>query len=116
MSSESPWFKTQIGVRLRVDQGCLRRSGVRPGLPLTVARSRDGANATRQRMKKIVSLMLWTAVVLLGVWAYVALATHRHEPINSGTLLVAALYRYAATGEVPSGFEESALRGAFRVK
>lgn len=32
------------------------------------------------------------------------------------SILVAALYRYAATGEVPSGFEESALRGAFRVK
>ena len=32
------------------------------------------------------------------------------------SVLVAALYRYAATGEVPSGFEESALRGAFRVK
>ncbi|MBY0112633.1 MAG: hypothetical protein K2Y21_07415 [Phycisphaerales bacterium] len=32
------------------------------------------------------------------------------------SILVAALYRYAATGEVPGGFEESALRGAFRVK
>lgn len=32
------------------------------------------------------------------------------------SILVAALYRYAATGEVPSGFEESALRGAFRMK
>jgi hypothetical protein len=32
------------------------------------------------------------------------------------SILVATLYRYAATGEVPSGFEESALRGAFRVK
>lgn len=32
------------------------------------------------------------------------------------SILVAALYCYAATGEVPSGFEESALRGAFRVK
>ena len=32
------------------------------------------------------------------------------------SVLVAALYRYAATGEVPIGFEERALRGAFRVK
>ncbi len=46
-------------------------------------------------MKKVMSTMLWTAVVGLGVWAYVTLATHRHEPINSATLLVAALCSYA---------------------
>jgi hypothetical protein len=32
------------------------------------------------------------------------------------SILVAALYRYAATGEVPGGFDEQTLRGAFRVK
>ncbi len=39
--------------------------------------------------------MIWGAVVLAGVWAYVILATHRHEPINSSTVLIAALCSYA---------------------
>jgi carbon starvation protein len=46
-------------------------------------------------MKKPLSIGLWFAVVLLGVWAYVTLATHRHEPINSSTLLIAAICSYA---------------------
>jgi carbon starvation protein len=46
-------------------------------------------------MKKVIRLLLWSAVVLLGVWAYVTLATRRNEPINSATLLAAALCSYA---------------------
>jgi carbon starvation protein len=46
-------------------------------------------------MKKPLSIGMWFAVVLLGVWAYVTLATHRHEPINSSTLLIAAICSYA---------------------
>ena len=42
-------------------------------------------------MNKVVSTMNWAGVVLAGVWAYVILATHRHEPVNSWTLLVAAI-------------------------
>lgn len=46
-------------------------------------------------MKKPLWIGVWSAVVLLGVWAYVTLATHRDEPINSSTLLIAALCSYA---------------------
>ncbi len=46
-------------------------------------------------MKKPLLIGIWFAVVLLGVWAYVTLATHRHEPINSSTLLIAAICSYA---------------------
>lgn len=46
-------------------------------------------------MKKALSWMVWGAVIALGVWAYVLLATRRHEPISSATLLVAALCSYA---------------------
>lgn len=34
----------------------------------------------------------------------------------TSSILTAVLYRYAATGEVPSGFDEETLRTAFRVK
>ncbi len=46
-------------------------------------------------MKKPLWIGIWCAVVLVGVWAYVTLATHRHEPINSSTLLIAAICSYA---------------------
>jgi len=46
-------------------------------------------------MKKGISLLVWTAVILLGVTAYVTLAMHRNEPINSATILTAALCTYA---------------------
>jgi carbon starvation protein len=46
-------------------------------------------------MKKAMSVLGWSAVVLLGVWAYVTLATSREEPINSATVLTAALCSYA---------------------
>lgn len=59
------------------------------------ARIRLGFGNRRRRMKKPISFLVWTAVVLAGVWAYVLLATHRHEPVNSSTLLVAALCSYA---------------------
>ena len=46
-------------------------------------------------MKKPLWIGVWFAVILAGVWAYVTLATRRHEPINSSTLLIAALCSYA---------------------
>ena len=46
-------------------------------------------------MKKPLSMGIWCLVIALGLWAYVTLATHRHEPINSSTLLIAAICSYA---------------------
>src|SRR5688572_8226611 len=46
-------------------------------------------------MKKTLSMLLWLAVVLAGVWAYATLALHRGEPLNSAYILVAALCTYA---------------------
>jgi carbon starvation protein len=46
-------------------------------------------------MKKTISALIWAGVVLLGVWAYVTLALHRGEPINSAYILTAALCSYA---------------------
>ncbi|MGB8354758.1 MAG: carbon starvation CstA family protein [Chthoniobacteraceae bacterium] len=46
-------------------------------------------------MKKAVSLIVWIAVILLGVWAYATLALHRGEQLNSVFILMAALCTYA---------------------
>lgn len=46
-------------------------------------------------MKKIVSLLVWLAVALLGAFGYWTIATQRHEPVNSGFILIAALCSYA---------------------
>ena len=46
-------------------------------------------------MKKLLTTLLWFAVALLGAWAYVTLALHRSERINSAFILVAALCTYA---------------------
>ncbi|MCC7376170.1 MAG: carbon starvation protein A [Verrucomicrobiales bacterium] len=46
-------------------------------------------------MKRAVSLMIWAAVVGLGIWAYLILAWRRAEPINSATIIAAALCTYA---------------------
>jgi carbon starvation protein len=46
-------------------------------------------------MKKAIWLMVWAGVVALGTWAYVTLATRRGEPMNSATILTAALCTYA---------------------
>ena len=46
-------------------------------------------------MKKLFSTLLWFVVALLGAWAYVTLALHRGERINSAFILVAALCTYA---------------------
>src|ERR1043165_5850953 len=45
-------------------------------------------------MKKSLSFLLWFAVALLGAWAYVTLALHRGEHINSAFILIAALCTY----------------------
>ncbi|MCC6232333.1 MAG: carbon starvation protein A [Verrucomicrobiales bacterium] len=46
-------------------------------------------------MKKAAAGLGWFLVVGLGLWAYVTLATHLHEPVNSATLLIAAVCSYA---------------------
>ena len=46
-------------------------------------------------MRKVVSVLIWLGVALAGAWAYLTLALHRGEPINSVYLLVAALCSYA---------------------
>src|ERR1044071_9800468 len=46
-------------------------------------------------MKKVLTKVFWLALVLAGVWAYVVLALHRGEKLNSAYLLVAALCSYA---------------------
>src|SRR5678809_330853 len=46
-------------------------------------------------MKKILSVVIWLAIALLGISAYVTLALHRGEQINSVYILIAALCSYA---------------------
>ena len=46
-------------------------------------------------MKKILSVVIWLAIALLGISAYVTLALHRGEQINSVYILIAALSTYA---------------------
>src|SRR5678810_240337 len=46
-------------------------------------------------MKKILSVVIWLAIALLGISAYVTLALHRGEQINSVYILIAALSSYA---------------------
>ncbi|MEY4386934.1 MAG: hypothetical protein RLY20_2217 [Verrucomicrobiota bacterium] len=46
-------------------------------------------------MKKLLSSLFWFAVALLGGWAYVTLALHRGEHINSAFILIAALCTYS---------------------
>src|SRR5712672_2084645 len=46
-------------------------------------------------MKKAMTPVLWLLVAVAGASAYVTLALHRNEPINSAYILVAALCSYA---------------------
>jgi carbon starvation protein len=46
-------------------------------------------------VKKIVSLLVWLGVAILGAIGYWTIATQRHEPVNSGFILIAALCTYA---------------------
>ena len=46
-------------------------------------------------MKKVVANFAWIIIALLGAWAYVTLALHRGERINSVFILTAALCTYA---------------------
>src|ERR1043165_4443034 len=45
-------------------------------------------------MKRTLSPLLWFAVALLGAWAYITLALHRGEHLNSVYILIAALCSY----------------------
>jgi carbon starvation protein len=46
-------------------------------------------------MKKLAAHFAWLLIALLGAWAYWALAFRRGEPVNSATLLIAAVCTYA---------------------
>ena len=46
-------------------------------------------------MKRPFTSLIWFAVALLGAWAYVTLALHRGEHLNSVFILIAALCSYA---------------------
>lgn len=46
-------------------------------------------------MKKILSVLLWLGVILLGAFAYTTLAVKRGEPVNSAYILIAAVCTYA---------------------
>ena len=46
-------------------------------------------------MKKSLGILLWLSVALLGAWAYLTLALHRGERLNSAFILVAALCSYS---------------------
>jgi carbon starvation protein len=46
-------------------------------------------------MKKLISILTWIAVVLMGVFAYTTLAVKRGEPVNSAYILIAAICTYA---------------------
>jgi carbon starvation protein len=46
-------------------------------------------------VKKSVSLLVWLGIALLGAFGYWTIATQRHEPVNSGFILIAALCTYA---------------------
>jgi carbon starvation protein len=46
-------------------------------------------------MKKTLANFLWVLLAIAGAWAYVTLALHRGERINSAYILVAALCSYA---------------------
>ena len=46
-------------------------------------------------VKRILSILLWLVIALLGAGAYAAFALKRNEPLNSGFILVAALCTYA---------------------
>jgi carbon starvation protein len=46
-------------------------------------------------VKRATSLILWLAIALLGALGYWTLATQRHEPLNSGYIVIAALCTYA---------------------
>jgi len=45
-------------------------------------------------MKKLTGKLVWLLVALLGAWAYLTLALHRGEHINSVYILIAALCTY----------------------
>jgi len=46
-------------------------------------------------VKRALSLIIWLAVVVLGVFAYATIALKRGEPLNSGYIVIAAVCTYA---------------------
>src|SRR5256714_5306468 len=46
-------------------------------------------------MKKVFGRFFWVLLAVAGAWAYVTLAVHRGEPLNSAYILIAALCSYA---------------------
>ena len=46
-------------------------------------------------MKKVLSILVWLGVILLGAFAYATLAVRRGEGVNSAYILIAAVCTYA---------------------
>lgn len=46
-------------------------------------------------VNRALSFLLWSAIAVLGAFGYWTLATHRHEPISSGYIVIAALCTHA---------------------
>ena len=77
---------------------CLRLTGSAVRLPfasLPLISARIPFERLRFPVKKFVSLLVWLGVALLGAFGYWTIATQRHEPVNSGFILIAALCTYA---------------------
>ena len=45
-------------------------------------------------MKKLLKTVFWVLFSLCGAWAYATIAFHRHEPLNSVYILIAAICTY----------------------
>src|SRR5580658_6381711 len=69
---------------------------VSPSLPHAALSSSGKVDYTwHPLVKKSVSLLIWLGVALLGAFGYWTIATQRHEPLNSGFIVIAALCTYA---------------------
>src|SRR5256885_14838854 len=55
-------------------------------------------------MRKLLSILLWTAISALGAASFAWLALSRGEPVNAAWLLVAALCTYAVSYRFYSRF------------
>jgi len=66
--------------------------------------SKQRAQGKRGVMKKLGSVLLWTAVALAGAGALAAIAFERHEPLNATWFIVAAVCIYLVAYRFYSAF------------
>src|ERR1043166_822660 len=64
-------------------------------LPYAHLAPTSGPAESGPHMKSQIGKLGWLLVALLGAFAYVVLATHRQEHLNSAYILIAALCSYA---------------------